>query len=140
MTPEERVRSFMAAMVEWEPRVHQALITGAKAEWQSLIGELRTLYDQHLSAKGKGANRFGRNLVSGPAVSNPPKFDQGIERVENGAKKSLFYVITKPRKDPFTVWRFTVTVDASGTPWIDDLHGKAVSHDGPKGEWSRFGY
>jgi hypothetical protein len=142
LTPEERVRSFMAAMTEWEPRAHKALLEGDKAGREALKEQLRKIYDEHLSAKGKGAGRFGKNLVGpGPALQDPPKFDQDVSRTEGGAKKSIFYVITKPRRDPNTLWRFTVTVDASGTPLIDDLQGVALTPAGePHGEWGKFGY
>jgi hypothetical protein len=142
VTPEERVRAFMTAMTEWEPRAHSALLSGEKVREGPIRDQLRTLYEEHCSAKGKGPARFGRNLLGGgQGLSAEPKFNQEILRVENGPKNSVFYVITKPRADPNTLWRFTVTVDKAGTPLIDDLHGIALTRDGePHGEWAKFGY
>ncbi|MGH7296918.1 MAG: NTF2 fold immunity protein [Polyangiaceae bacterium] len=142
MTPEERVRSFMAAMVEWEPRAHTALMSGQRVHEGPIREQLRAIYEEHCSTKGKGAGRFGRNLVGGgQGLSSQPKFDQEVLRVEAGPKKSVSYVITKPRRDQTTLWRFTVTVDAAGKPGIDDLHGIALTKTGElHGEWAKFGY
>ena len=142
MTPEERVRAFLDAMTAWEPRAQRAITTGVSAaEDESLKAALRAIYDEHLSDKGKAPARFGRNLAGpGPTVQDPPKFDQDVQRVEDGPKKSLFYVMTKPRHDPNTGWRFTVAVDAKGVPRIDDLHGAPMREGKLVGEWAKFGY
>jgi hypothetical protein len=142
VTPEERVRLFMAAMTEWEPRAHSALLSGQRVHEGAIRDQLRAIYEEHCSVKGKGPARFGRNLMGGgQGLSTPPKFDQDVLQVEPGPKKLVFHVITKPRADPNTLWRFTITVDKAGTPLIDDLHGIALTTAGePHGEWAKFGY
>jgi hypothetical protein len=141
MTPEERVRAFLDAMTEWEPRAHSGLLSGQKVHEGPIRDQLRAIYEEHCSAKGKGPARFGRNLLGGgQGLSAQPKFDQDVLQVEDGPKKSLFYVMTKPRHDPNTGWRFTVAVDAKGVPRIDDLHGAPMREGKLVGEWAKFGY
>jgi len=141
VTPEERVRAFMTAMTACRSEAHEVQASRDNARREALTERLRAIYEEHCSAKGKGPNRFGRNLIGPGPVVDPPKFNQEILRVENGPKKSVSYVITKPRADTNTLWRFTVTVDKAGTPLIDDLHGIALTPAGkPHGEWAKFGY
>jgi hypothetical protein len=129
MTPEERVRAFLDAMTAWEPRALRAITTGASATEKESV------------KAGFGPSTTSTCRTRGrPSVQDPPKFDQDVQRVEDGPKKSLFYVMTKPRHDPNTGWRFTVAVDAKCVPRIDDLHGAPMREGKLVGEWAKFGY
>lgn len=145
MTPAERVRQFLDAMCAWERvcngtfmKLRQgeldeaAFARATEADCASLVA----IFDEHLTVKAKGPDRFGMRLPK-PYCTDPPQYDQEIESTDKGPKESTFYVVTKNRSGPSTKFRYSVVVDPDGTPRIDDLRDAIVSQSGVVGKWEK---
>jgi hypothetical protein len=140
-TPEDRVRLFMTALNEWERTAPRIIVSGTREEKASMRAALEAIYAEHVSAKGRGPKRFGRNLLGpGPSAEEPPRYhDDDVISVEPASKKSTVYVVTKGQRQPHRRWRFTVVLDDAGDAKIDDLHG-GFAYSGEVQEWKSFGY
>jgi hypothetical protein len=143
MAPDQRVRQFPDAMTEWEQATFPLIATGhLRDDFDRIKAEarrsLQIIFEQHLSPKGRGKERFGKRLVGAmPYVSDPPQYEMDIESSEAGPKSSLVYVRTSPRRDPSWRYRLSVIIDASGEAWIDDLR-RCVARAGQLlGEWTK---
>ncbi len=138
MKPEERVRLFLDAMKAWERRVYPKFGKATDAEMQAWANELRGIFDQHLTAKGKGPKGWGKKIHPTRGiptnVSLPSQYDQDIVRVENGPTKSSFYVVTQ-RPKMFTAFRFKVIVDKAGVPWVDEQRWCVIAKGKMTEEW-----
>jgi hypothetical protein len=145
MTPDERVRRFLEAMTAWERDAYPTITNGlstagfdSSPDLAAAVAALQAIFDAHLTDKGKSDDRFGRRWANRrriPVVQTPPQYDQVVASVESTSKKTTFHVVTTHRTIPASSWRYTVVVDASGEPRIDDLRGRVGASD-----WKRYSY
>jgi hypothetical protein len=137
MKPEERVRLFLDAMKAWERRVYPKFGKATEAEMQAWASELRVIYDQHLTAKGKGPKGWGKKIhpTRGIPTNVGQQYDQDIVRVDNGPTKSSFYVVTEARPNAITGYRFKVIVDKAGVPWVDEQRWCVIAKGKMTEDW-----
>ena len=83
MTSEERVYAFLEAMVEWELRTYPQCTTAPKPLMQTWSAELRRVFDEHLTAKGKGPKAWGKRFHPTHDIpthfSDPPQWALAAE-------------------------------------------------------------
>jgi len=138
MSPEERVLAFTKAMFEWERKVFRGFEKSTREDNQQAAKELRAIYDDHLSEKGKGLKEFGRKIhpkYGTPVSVSDGQYAQALLRVDRGPRKSPVYVITTGARD-FTAYRYKVVIDAEGVPWIDEMRACVVVKGNPTEDWT----
>lgn len=140
MKPKDRVQQFVKAMAKWETWYDKKLEAAQESDDESAedrlnkqaVEKLRAIYSEHLTEKAKADARFGGRLRS-LNVSNPPQYDQKIDRVEPGKTSGSTYVYTVDRGGTDTWWRYVVVETSAGEPMIDDLRAQ-VGRD--KKKWN----
>ena len=107
MTPEERVRLFLDAMHEWERRVFPKAVRATDAEMKAWVGELRAIFDAHLTAKGKGPKNWGKKIrtqrrTSTRACQTGSTDQEIVHIVEPFPKKKTSFHVSRRRAETRT--------------------------------------
>jgi len=138
MTPSDRVTQFVASMADWERKTYSVMTSGSVPGEQELAparASLHTIYDEHLTERAKGPEKWGMRLTA-LAPSSPPQYDQELTGTEDGPKPSVAYVLARHRVATHKSYRYSVVLDAKGKPLIDDIRVAYVEG----GDWKRCPY
>ena len=143
MTPEERVRMFLDAMLAWERRVFPTCTTDTREQMQAHTAGLLAIFREHLTEKGRGPKEWGKKIhpTRGiPTSFSDGQYDQEIDRVETTGRKTTFYVFTSWRPNPTMVYRYKVVVDGAGESRVDEMRSGSVFGGKSPDKWRSYTY
>ena len=143
MTPEERLRAFLDAMLTWERRVSPIFVQSTLAEMQAETVPLLAIFAEHLTEKGRSSKEWGKKIhpKNGiPTCVADGQYDQEIERVAPTLRKTTFYAFTRWRPDPAMVYRYKIVVDEQGEAHVDEMRYGSVVGGKPPEKWRSYTY